>query len=301
MKGKKIFISTIILTFVLAGNVFAAQGTIVNGRTMVPVRGVFEELGFNVSWDSEQKQASIKDDKHQIIVPQLEESFYVDGQKYTPDVPAQLINGSMYLPLKAIGDCIGAETSWNNDSKVAHISYEDKNSYVSCASKNTTSSSKNSSSTSVYESKQVSNNNFGIDNTKFTEITNFHIKTINDILNTGDIYELIDLSDRTSLIYNKYADEANDDYEKIFVLLLHESAVSTSLLKMNYYRLGITSAGKTAQGKAVLDELNEFIYTTASMAKNLPYSQNFDILKANANLIADDAESVNSIVDSLMD
>ena len=31
---------------------------IVNGRTLVPVRGVFEQLGFVVGWDGEARQAT---------------------------------------------------------------------------------------------------------------------------------------------------------------------------------------------------------------------------------------------------
>ena len=32
-----------------------AQGVIVDGRTMVPVRGVFEQIGYSVDWDANTK------------------------------------------------------------------------------------------------------------------------------------------------------------------------------------------------------------------------------------------------------
>ncbi len=34
---------------------------IINGRTMVPVRFVSEELGFNVSWDGENQIVTVRD------------------------------------------------------------------------------------------------------------------------------------------------------------------------------------------------------------------------------------------------
>jgi|GEM_PF-6652669 len=41
---------------------------IVNSRTLVPVRGVFETLGFEVDWDNETRTAIITDDNYEILI-----------------------------------------------------------------------------------------------------------------------------------------------------------------------------------------------------------------------------------------
>lgn len=59
-----------------------------------------------------------------------------------------LILHSLLLPLRAIGDSIGAATSWNTDTKIAHISYNGKDSYVSVKSSQTSTNKNNNSNTS---------------------------------------------------------------------------------------------------------------------------------------------------------
>jgi hypothetical protein len=114
-------------------NVLGATGTIVNGKTMVPVRGVFEQLGFDVTWNSSTETATIYNSQTSIEIPKGKTYFYVNGTSFKPDVPQQVINGSLYIPLRAIADSINADTSWNSEQKMAHISYNGCDVYVSCA------------------------------------------------------------------------------------------------------------------------------------------------------------------------
>ena len=41
------------------------QPVVQNGRTMIPVRGVFEQLGFKVGWNNEKKTVSLSNGTHQ--------------------------------------------------------------------------------------------------------------------------------------------------------------------------------------------------------------------------------------------
>ena len=40
-----------------------AQPTIVNGRTLVPLRGVFDKMGYEISYDNVTKTATLKKDQ----------------------------------------------------------------------------------------------------------------------------------------------------------------------------------------------------------------------------------------------
>ena len=126
-------------------NVFGAVGLIVNNKTYVPVRGVFEELGFNVTYDKENATAIIIDSNFTIKIPKDKTYFFVNSNSISPDSPQKIINGNMYLPLRAIADSIGADISWNSETKIAHVSYKGKDSYISTKTtipvKSTTSSS----------------------------------------------------------------------------------------------------------------------------------------------------------------
>lgn len=97
------------------------QGVIVDSRTMVPVRGVTEMLGFKVDWDADTKTATFTRDKIVIKMTAGEQSFYVNDLPITPDVPQAIINDRFMLPLRAMCETVGAEVNWDGEKKVASI------------------------------------------------------------------------------------------------------------------------------------------------------------------------------------
>lgn len=131
MKFMKFILGSIITTIMMSTTIFAADGKLINGRTMIPLRGAFEELGFEVSWDNSTNSAMLKDSLHTIIVKNGDKNFTVDGVKYTSDVAPKMVDGSIYIPLRSIGDRIGATTYWDNVNEFASISYNSYVSYIS--------------------------------------------------------------------------------------------------------------------------------------------------------------------------
>ncbi len=134
MKLKFIPVMTLVATMLLSSTVFGATGKVINGRTMIPLRGAFEELGFSVSWDNQTSSATLKDGEHTIVMTQNSKTYYVDGVKYTTDVAPQLVDGSMYIPLRTLGDKIGAKTSWDNTTETATIKYNSNTSIITTGS-----------------------------------------------------------------------------------------------------------------------------------------------------------------------
>lgn len=78
--------------------------TIIDGRTLVPVRGVFEALGFSVSWDEQARQVTLSRANDTIIITIDSASFIANGISHTLDVPAQIIGGSTMLPIRTVLD-----------------------------------------------------------------------------------------------------------------------------------------------------------------------------------------------------
>lgn len=97
------------------------NGIIVDGRTMVPVRGVFEKIGYSVDWNSDTKTATLTKGSNTIEMTNGNTYFTYNGTSITPDVPQQIIDGRFMLPLRAVGEAINAKVDWDNKTKTAAI------------------------------------------------------------------------------------------------------------------------------------------------------------------------------------
>jgi len=90
------------------------QPVIVDGRTLVPIRGVFEALGFYPTWNGEARQAALSRFPDSIIITIDSNMFLANGTYHALDVPAQLINGSTMVPLRAVLESVGYELDWDD-------------------------------------------------------------------------------------------------------------------------------------------------------------------------------------------
>lgn len=104
------------------GNLIDAQGVIVDGRTLVPVRGIFEELGFNVTYDADTKTAYLNKVGTSVKMTYGNEYYLLNGEEITPDVPQTIIDGRFMLPLRSVGEALDLEVDWDADTKTASVS-----------------------------------------------------------------------------------------------------------------------------------------------------------------------------------
>lgn len=105
--------------------------TIINGRTMVPVRAIFEKLGAQISWDKETKTVTaVKDDslKVELTVGYKILTQTKNGQKKTIvlDAPATIIDGRTLIPLRAVSNAMDAGVVWHEKGSIAKIYSSDK-------------------------------------------------------------------------------------------------------------------------------------------------------------------------------
>lgn len=94
---------------------------IVNDRTLIPVRGLFEDLGFIVTWDESTQTANIAKPGINVRVPVGQNVIYRGDRAIPLDVPAQLINSRTMIPLRAISEAVGLEVEWNEETKTVTI------------------------------------------------------------------------------------------------------------------------------------------------------------------------------------
>jgi len=103
--------------------VFADQlPVIIDGRTLVPVRGVFEALGFKVSWDDDTRTAVLTKYDYEVCISVGSNTFNTNGIDYTLDVPAQIINGRTMVPLRLPLESVGYKLDWLSTTHTITIS-----------------------------------------------------------------------------------------------------------------------------------------------------------------------------------
>ena len=90
---------------------------IINGRTMVPLRAIFEALGATVEWDDATK--TVKSEKGDIYVALTigEAELRKNWQTIELDVPAQIIDSRTMVPVRAISEAYECDVQWDDATK----------------------------------------------------------------------------------------------------------------------------------------------------------------------------------------
>ncbi|MCM3718511.1 stalk domain-containing protein [Fictibacillus phosphorivorans] len=84
----------------------------INGRTLVHVRGVFDDLGATVSWDSKTNSVIIKKGIDVVKLELNSNKAYKNGVLFNLDASAKVINNRTMIPLRFISESIGAKVKW---------------------------------------------------------------------------------------------------------------------------------------------------------------------------------------------
>ena len=94
-----------------------------NGRTLVPMRGIFEALGADVSWIEPTRTVVGSRDRKYVKLRIDSDTYYVNGieQENKLDVAATIINGRTMVPVRFIAESFGENVSWDGDTKTVKI------------------------------------------------------------------------------------------------------------------------------------------------------------------------------------
>lgn len=92
-----------------------------NGRTMVPLRAVFEVLNCNVKWEDTSKSAVVEYGATKIIIPANSTTAYINGKASSLDVPAKIINDRIMIPLRFVSEAIEKTVIWDEADKTVLI------------------------------------------------------------------------------------------------------------------------------------------------------------------------------------
>ncbi|MTI53307.1 stalk domain-containing protein [Geosporobacter ferrireducens] len=92
-----------------------------NGRTLIPMRGVFESLGAEVQWDEATKTVKGKKENTEIELKIGSYFAYKNDEKIQLDVQPKIVDGRTMIPLRFVGEALGADVQWDQNSKTVDI------------------------------------------------------------------------------------------------------------------------------------------------------------------------------------
>jgi len=111
------------------------QPVIIDGHTLVPIRGVFDALGFRIEWFDESQSVQIyrqvlvetewgegfRDQSIYIIIGS--QRFYASAGtgEFDLAIPAQIIGGRTMIPLRAPLEAMGYELEWVGETRTILI------------------------------------------------------------------------------------------------------------------------------------------------------------------------------------
>ena len=101
--------------------VFDQMPLIKDGRTLVPMRGIFEALGAAIYWDDATKSAVAKKSGKTIALTIGEKSAVVDGEFKALDVAPEIINGRTMVPVRFVSESLGEEVKWDATSRTVSV------------------------------------------------------------------------------------------------------------------------------------------------------------------------------------
>lgn len=96
--------------------VFDANPITENGRVLVPMRKIFEELGATVYWNNDTKTATGLKDSTVVTITVDSNIMTKNGQNISLDVPARISNTRTLVPIRVIAESFGLDVKWNQDT-----------------------------------------------------------------------------------------------------------------------------------------------------------------------------------------
>ena len=94
---------------------------IVNDRTLVPMRAIFEKLGASVDWNESAQAVTAVKGEREISLAIGGDVMRIDGEAKTLDVPAMLYNERTLVPVRAVSEALNCNVNWIGEENTVVI------------------------------------------------------------------------------------------------------------------------------------------------------------------------------------
>ena len=96
--------------------------TIINDRTLVPMRVIFEKLGATVDWDEETRTVTGTKGARTIKLTIDNKTALIDGKEVELDVPAMQLNDRTMVPVRFIAESLNCKVDWDGFAQTVFVS-----------------------------------------------------------------------------------------------------------------------------------------------------------------------------------
>ncbi|MBR0365239.1 MAG: copper amine oxidase N-terminal domain-containing protein [Clostridia bacterium] len=100
---------------------FDVMPQIIDDRTVMPMRAIFEALGADVSWDGETRTVTAVKDDTTIKMTIGSNVMYVNDMPIELDVAPLIIDERTLVPGRAVAESLGADVSWDGETRTVII------------------------------------------------------------------------------------------------------------------------------------------------------------------------------------
>lgn len=111
---------------------FDVPPQIIDERTLVPMRVIFEALGADVEWVEETKTINARRSDtvsvyismcvgNPIVHKEVVESDFTMSDEILLDVPPQIIDERALVPVRAVSECLGCNVDWDGEKQTVII------------------------------------------------------------------------------------------------------------------------------------------------------------------------------------
>ena len=101
--------------------VFDVPPQLINDRTMVPMRKIFEILGADIEWNDDTKTITATSSDVVVTMQINNPEITVNGENIMLDVPPQLVNNRILVPVRAVAEGLSAKVEWDNEAQTVII------------------------------------------------------------------------------------------------------------------------------------------------------------------------------------
>lgn len=111
------------VTVLLDGEIveFDVKPQIIGGRTMVPLRAVFEKMGAVVEWDDPTRTVTATKGDKTVVATIGSNIMYINGTEYAMDVAPLLLGGRTLAPARFVAEAFDGKVLWSDKMREAYI------------------------------------------------------------------------------------------------------------------------------------------------------------------------------------
>jgi len=103
--------------------IFDVNPVIENGRTLVPMRGIFQALGAAVEWDGVTQRIVAMSPERKVELQIGQTQAWVNGELRTLDVSPCILDSRTMIPLRFVGEALGCQVDWDGNLRTINLRF----------------------------------------------------------------------------------------------------------------------------------------------------------------------------------